>query len=77
MKTTTKLMIGLSAATACLALAACDSGNVPGKKDVQVKPPNANPVEAPSNKFKGSFGSNATGGPGGEAAPPADGKKSE
>ncbi len=76
MKTTSKLMIGLAAATTCLVLAACDSGNVPGKKDVQVKPPAAAPVPAPGDKFKNSFGQNNNNAASPPAAP-AEGEKKE
>jgi hypothetical protein len=77
MKTTSKLMLGIAATATCLALSACDDGNTPGKKDVQVKPPNSNPVAAPGDKFKNSFGSNNSGGPAGNATPPAEGEKKE
>lgn len=76
MKTTSKLALGLACATACLVLGACGEGNVPSRKDVQVKPPATNPTPAPGDKFKGSFGKNesGSGAPAGDA-PKKDGDK--
>lgn len=67
MKKRNTLVIGLSVVTAGLLLAACDSNNVPGKKEVTVRPPAENPAPSPSSALRDSLGSSSNPGPGGAA----------